>query len=201
MLLQDILTLAKTRLANLAVARNNEALVLFINLGISELYRRFNLSVKSETILMNSSLALYELKNPDVSLLVTVFDKYGRELAQTDVIDSEEWEYKIVNYRSFVVNKPFNGYLYALYKASPIMYRDVEDEVDLPDAMLDALLSYVAYMAHTTISTQSAALGRGQLDCDTHYSRFINACNELEMQGFKIPLNTETRAIYIKGYV
>ena len=201
MTIQDILLLAKARLGNLAVARNDETLILFINLGVGELYRRFNLAIRSETILTNTDLALYELKNPNVSLILAVFDRYGKELKQTDVLESNAWEYKIVNYRSFVLNKPFDGYLHALYKASPIVYKDVEDEVDLPDAMFDALLSYISYMGHSTVSTQSSALGRGQLDSDVHYTRFINACNELEMQGYKIPINTETTAISTKGFV
>ena len=104
MTIQDIITLAKVRLQNLAVTKNYDALILFINLGVGELYRRFNLSIKSETIPTNKDLALYEVKTPDISLLLTVFDKYGRELNQSDVVNSNEWEYKIVNYRSFVLN-------------------------------------------------------------------------------------------------
>ena len=72
-------------LNNLAVAKNDDALIKFIYLGVSELYRRFNLSIKSETILINENLTLYELRNPDVSLLLNVYDKLGRELKQTDV--------------------------------------------------------------------------------------------------------------------
>lgn len=201
MTIQDIITLAKVRLQNLAVTKNYDALILFINLGVGELYRRFNLSIKSETIPTNKDLALYEVKTPDISLLLTVFDKYGRELNQSDVVNSNEWEYKIVNYRSFVLNKPFDGYLYALYKASPVTYMDVEDEVDLPDAMMDALLAYISYMAHSTISSPSSMLSRGQADADIHFARFTSACNELEMQGYKVPLNAETRAIYMKGFI
>ena len=47
MLVQDILDLAKIKLGNLAISKNNNALIKMIYLGESELFRRFNLSIKS----------------------------------------------------------------------------------------------------------------------------------------------------------
>ena len=44
MLVQDILDLAKIKLGNLAISRNNSALIKMIYLGEAELFRRFNLS-------------------------------------------------------------------------------------------------------------------------------------------------------------
>lgn len=201
MIVKDILTMAKTRLSNLAIAKNDEALILFLNLGLGELYRRFNLAIKSEVVLTNPDLALYELRNKDVSLFLTLYDKHGNELHQTDILNSNEWDYKLVNYKSFTLKKPTNNTLYAIYKASPAELKDMEDEIDVPNAMIEALLSYVSYMGHSTVTTQTSVLSRGQSEADIHYDRFLAACNELEMQGYKIPLNTETLAINFKGFV
>ena len=61
---KDVMDMAKiSSLNNLAIAKNDDALVKFIYLGVSELYRRFNLSIKSETIPINENLNLYELRN------------------------------------------------------------------------------------------------------------------------------------------
>ena len=201
MLVQDILDLAKIKLGNLAISKNNNALIKMIYLGESELFRRFNLSIKSETIRINSNLSLYELRNNDVALLLSVYDREGVELKQSDVIDSRVWDYKIINYKSFILNKPSDGLLYAVYKASPIVLADPNDEIDLPDAMIDALLLYVAYMAHSTITSFDASKRGGMTESDLLYQKFIAACNELDMQGYKIPLNTETLSIRAKGYV
>ena len=202
MLVQDILDIAKIRLSNLAITKKDDVLIKAIYLGMSELFRRFNLSIKSETIRVNPDLALYELRNNDVSLLLSVYDRSGKELKQTDIIDSREWDYKIVNYRSFMLNKPQEGLLYAVYKASPIKIADYQDEIDLPDAMIDALILYIAYIAHGTISSFSSVNGKGGVaETDAFYQKFLAACNELEMQGFKIPLNTETLSVRVKGYV
>jgi len=57
MLVKDIVDLAKIKLQNLAVAKNDTALIKFTFLGVSELYRRFNLSIKSETLTINENLS------------------------------------------------------------------------------------------------------------------------------------------------
>ena len=182
-------------LNNLAIAKNDDALIKFIHLGVSELYRRFNLSIKSETVLINENLTLYELRNPDVSLLLNVYDKLGRELKQTDVFNSNDYDYKLLNFRSFLLKKPCNGVLFAVYKASPIIFKDSDDIIDLPDAMIGALLTYVAYVGHSTVNRDNIN------EASAYFQRFDLACRELEMQGYKVPLNSETLALQSKGFV
>lgn len=195
MKVQDVLDIAKYKLSNVVIAKNDTALIKFTYLGVSELYRRFNLSIKSETVLINPNLALYELRNPDVSLLLTLFNQSGRELKQTDVSNALDFDYKIINYKSFILNKPFNGLIYALYKASPIHFKDGDDIIDLPDAMFEALLVYVTYYCHSTVNTDNT--NESTMD----YQKFNAICLELENQGYKIPLNTETMAIRLKGFI
>ena len=196
MYVKDVMDMAKiSSLNNLAIAKNDDALIKFIYLGVSELYRRFNLSIKSETVLINENLNLYELRNPDVSLLLGVYDKLSRELKQTDVFNSNDYDYKLLNFRSFLLKKPFNGVLFAIYKASPIVFKDSDDIIDLPDAMIDALLTYVAYVGHSTINRDNIN------EASAYSQRFDLACRELEMQGYKVPLNSETLALQSKGFV
>ena len=98
MLVQDIVELAKIKLQNLTVSKNDSALIKFTFLGVSELFRRFNLSIKAETILVNENLAMYELRNSDVSMLLGIYDVTGRELTQTDIYNSQNYDYKMVNF-------------------------------------------------------------------------------------------------------
>ena len=192
----DIVEIAKfTFLNNLAISRNDKALIKFTHLGVSELYRRFNLSIKSETIITSSNLSLCELKNSDVSLLLSVYDRTGRELRQTDIMDSITYEFKILNYRSFMLKNPTDGLLYAIYKASPIPLENLEDRIDLPDAMIDALLTYVAYIGHSTINKDNIN------EASAYLQRFDIACRELEMQGYRIALSTESLALQAKGFI
>lgn len=196
MYVKDVMDMAKIRsLNNLAIAKNDDALIKFIYLGVSELYRRFNLSIKSETVIINENLTLYELRNPDVSLLLGIYDKLGRELKQTDIFNSNDYDYKLLNFRSFLLKKPFNGVLFAIYKASPIVFKDSDDIIDLPDAMMDALLTYVAYVGHSTINKDNIN------EASAYSQRFDIACRELEMQGYRINLSTESLSLQVKGYV
>ena len=196
MFVSDITEIAKvTFLNNLAISRNDTALMKFIYLGVSELYRRFNLSVKSETIITSDNLTVYELKNEDVNMLLSVYDRTGRELQQTDITDSLMFEYKLLNYKSFLLRHPSNGLLYAVYKASPKPLSDLTDRIELPDAMMDALLTYVAYVGHSTINKDNIN------EASAYSQRFDIACKELEMQGYRINLSTESLALQAKGYI
>ena len=195
MLVQDIVDLAKIKLQNLTVSKNDSALIKFTFLGVSELFRRFNLSIKAETILVNENLAMYELRNSDVSMLLGIYDITGRELTQTDIYNSQNYDYKMVNYKSFLLRKPFNGILYTVYKASPTVFKDMNEEIDLPDSMIDALLCYICYMSHTTINKNNVN------ESNVYQQRFDIACKELESQGYKIPLNSETLSLHTKGYI
>ena len=195
MTVSDILTLSKIRLHNLPVIKNEDALIHFIYLGVSELYRKFNLSIKSETIKTCKERSLYELRNDDVNLLLSVFYVDGRELRLSDVFGALTADYKILNYRSFLLTRPFEGTLYAMYKASPIVLKDANDIIDLPDAMIDCLLEYVAYMAHNTLNRDNMQ------EAVVHMQRFTTLCSELEMQGYKVNLSTETISMYTKGFI
>ena len=195
MKVKDIIKLVKIRLQNIRLSSDEEAMILLINMGVNELYNRFNLSIKSETITTSSDLALYELRNDDVQLILSVFNKFGTELRQSDVLDGVEYDYKIVNYKSFLLRRPFTGYLYAVYKASPVVLKDLEDAIDLPDIMMNVLLTYVAYMGHNTINKDD------QHEMINQFQAFTQMCQDLELQGYKIPLNTETVAIQARGFV
>ena len=85
--------------------------------------------------------------------------------------------------------------MFAIYKASPIVFKDSDDIIDLPDAMMDALLTYVAYVGHSTINKDNIN------EASAYSQRFDIACRELEMQGYRINLSTESLSLQVKGYV
>ena len=82
-----------------------------------------------------------------------------------------------------------------MYKASPVVLKDLEDAIDLPDIMMNVLLTYVAYMGHNTINKDD------QHEMINQFQAFTQMCQDLELQGYKIPLNTETVAIQARGFV
>lgn len=194
MIMKDVVDIAKmTSLVNLQVGRDDNVIIKLVGLGVSELYRRFNMSIKVEAVKTHPNLALYELRNSDVSLILSVYNSDNRELRQTDIIDGIR-DIKIINYRSFLLENPRDDLLFAVYKASAPRFTTLEDEIDLPDSMIDALLIYVGYLGHSTINTDNTN------ESTTYYRRFDAACTSLDYQGYRIPLNTETYNMALRGY-
>lgn len=194
-LVSEVMEMAKfSSLANLPVAKNETALIGFINLGVSELYRRFNLSIKVETIITNPDLALYELRNKDISLLLGVYNSRGEELRQTDVLNGSN-DYKIINFRSFLLQDPKDDLLFAVYKASSSKLTAITDKIDLPDSMMDALLTYIAYIGHSTINKDNIN------ESSAYARRFSDACDELDNQGYRISINNESISLRLRGYI
>lgn len=194
MIVQDVIDMVKLGfLTNLNVGSKDDTLIKFVHLGVSELYRRFNLSIKVETIITNPMLSLYELRSPDISLILSLYDSRGRELRQTDVLSGQH-DYKIMNFRSFLLERPKDETLFAVYKASSPSLTQSTDVIDLPDSMMDALLCYVAYLGHSTINKDNLN------EANMFFQRFELRCQDLDNQGYRIPLNTETLGVRLKGY-
>ena len=195
MIVQDVIDMVKvSSLANTLAGKKDDALIKFVNLGVSELFRRFNMSIKVETVLTDPNLALYELRSPDISLLLSIYDCNGKALRQTDVMGSH-YDYKIVNWRSFLLRQPKNEVLLAVYSASSPKLTEPTDILDIPDSMMDALLCYVAYMGQSTINKDNVN------EANIYYQRFEMKCQDLENQGYRIPLTSETVNVHLKGYV
>ena len=198
MLVKEAISLAKIRLKNLSASKNDDVLLTCLNLGMSDLYRRFNLSINSETILLSRDMAVYELRNDDVNMLLAVYDREGKELRQSDVLDSMDYDYKILNYRTFMMRHHKHNYVFAVYKANPIKLKDDNDEIELPDAMISPLITYIAsQIEHTTNVWER---GQVKMEASFHWQMYEKECQELINQGYLVPLNTETIAIQLKGF-
>ena len=199
MKVDEVMSICKIRLKNLSASKNDSTMLQLINLGISDLYRRFNLKLASETILVHTDMNVYELRNDDVSMLLYVYSREGRELRSSDVLDGLDYDYKIINYKTFMLRHLFDGYVYALYKGNPIKLIDNKDEIDLPDAMIPVLATYVcSQIEHTTNVWE-----RGQVKMEPSFynQMYEKECQDLINQGYLVPINTETVAIQMKGYI
>ena len=194
MTVKEFLELAQIRANHSVIFEHKDAMIHFLNMALGELYNRFNLSVKSETVVTTKDLALYELRSADVQLILSVYDKFGRELEQSDVRNSVSYDYKLINYRTILVRQPVETYLYVIYKASPIVLKDESDIILIPDAMINAMLIYFSYLANDTINRDN------KNEASMLIQLFEKQCQELINQGYQIPLNTETYSIHLKGY-
>ena len=135
------------------------------------------------------------------SVSQTKKDQHGNQLAFyipvrfiKNALARVAFDYKLVNYRSFLLKNPIVGHVYAMYKADSIKIQDENDVIDLPNSMTDALLNYVAYMSHSSINKE------GVSEADTWHRKFNASCVELDMKGYRVPLNTESLSVQDRGF-
>ena len=197
MTVKEVIEIAKHTVLSQISAKQNDTLIKYcIYLGLAELYRKFNLSIKSEVIQTVQEQNQYDMRNADLTQILAIYDKYGKQLQQAVTINDQDYDYKQLNYRSFLLRKPADGYLVVVYKASPPMIQSDDDVLDIPAEFLTALLDFVAYRCHTTLNKD------GQLqEANLHYQRFTVSCAELENAGYKVNLSTASLSVQSKGFI
>lgn len=198
----DIIKLVKVQLSNWNISRDESALYQYLNMGLSDLGEKFNLYWRIETIQVVPEQAVYQLKGEDVNLVIEVYDESGKQLVSSDVIDSRDWEYKLINYKTILINNPkrVDGLLYVLYKAAHIEVVDENDVLDIPNIFKEALMLYMMYLGTATIRSD-ASKDSGGWDTRNHFLQMYNSkCQELSTNGYKINIGIEGMPIYVKGY-
>ena len=208
---QDVIELARVRLTSLAVSKNEHVLIQFVNLGLVELYRRFDLLFKTEVVpllipeeqsdgsvkMVVPNNGIYTLQNTDVNMLLWLFDEEGKKVSQAEIYQSDKGGYKQLNYNSFILTEKFprEGSLTAFYRASPPRVQNVEEPLHIPDVMVEALVHFIAYMGNTTINKDNGA------EVTLSKQMFEGACADLVNKGYQNSLDVEPVSLLSKGYV
>ena len=198
----DIIKLVKVQLSKWNISRDESALYQYLNMGLSDLGEKFNLYWRIETVQIVPEQAVYQLKSEDVNLVTDIYDESGKQLVSSDVIDSRDWEYKLINYKTLLINNPkrVDGLLYVLYKAAHIEVVDENDVLDIPNIFKEVLMLYMMYLGTATIRSD-ASKDSGGWDTRNHFLQMYNAkCQELAMNGYKINIGIESMPIIAKGY-
>ena len=197
MKVKEMLALIANRLSNLSINTNTDIILPYLNMGVSELYKRYGLSIREEVIPTCTAKRLYELHNDDVLFLYSVYDSSGKEIPQLDTYDDRGLHYKQVNYRSFLLTESFEGMVYCIYKAAPERLEDENDEIDVPDPMLDVLENYVTYKVLSILNGDQL---HGQ---ETFSYRQITEqlMKDLDDQGYGAMAQTERFSLHRKGFV
>lgn len=197
-----ILNLLRNQLSNWNISRNDDALLAYINMGVIDLYEKFNFGIRSETVRIVPEQVVYNLKNDDVNLVLKVYNEDGQELNSSDVVDGISWDYKLINFKTIIINNPnkVDGLLYVLYKSSPVPIVDANDYIDLPDAFKEALMLYAMYLGTATIHSEASNEYRSWDTKSVFYQLYTSKCAELNSLGYKIPIDSEGMSILAKGY-
>lgn len=202
MKVSEVVSLAqKSELRALAVAKDPEAIIQFINLGLLRLYNIFPLKTEEHIIELVEGMSIYDLPDdfmyitgayespPEVKHLSGVYGDAprGADLNSLPLPINEANNPRSVNTVNFhQVQVPLTiqgAHVGLIYVQKPEWFTedDLDKEVPLPDHLIQPLLYFIAFKGHGALRVDGQ-----QSEGDVYYARFQRACDELKRQGTSI---------------
>ena len=175
--------------------KTDEVIINYINLGLIELFKRFNLKTSAEVIRTSPTTPFYTLRSEDINQVISVYDTNNKELITKRTTDDEKYDIAQINYNSFLITEPKDEELLFVYKAAPELVSSVNDEIQIPYAMLEALLHYIGYRAHGSVN------GEINAEQNTHYMRFDKSCALLLSEGYETDALNVSDSVSKRGFV
>lgn len=185
MTVRQVIDLAKaSELNGLGKASTDEVVVGYINLAMIELYKRFGLRNKEWIIELVDGVDIYTMP-ADFMWAVAAYgevDIRSTETVNQLPINEEDNPLSVntVSWNKLQVPVAVSGaYISVIYVASPDVYtvNGLEEVLDLPPQMLEALLAYVGYKGNSTIDSGV------QTEDNAWYIRFEASCNKIREYG------------------
>lgn len=204
MKLSELLTVAKfSELNTLAVADNDDAVLAFINLGVLELYNQFALQTEEYLIELQDGITIYDLPD-DFMYLVGAYEAPSQGSSSDSFQlpineDNNPLSVNTINYRQVQIPLSVTGgYIGIIYVQKPqkMTIDNLDDEVPVPDHMIQALLAFIGFKGHGGIRLNNESEG------DIYYLRFKQAIDDLRKRGTTIAaddLSMDTR-LALRGF-
>lgn len=187
MTIQNIIDMAKVgELQNIGVRNDVAAMVSFINMGLIELYKRFNINTNEVVITLGQNgdsinpytminSTTYQLPSDMLSIVAAYGEIPAYDMAVRELPINEENELASIN--TIAWNKiqvpitMLGNRVSIIYASMPPMYtvNDLNSNIELPMTLLDALLSYMGYKARVTLDDNV------QID-SVYWQRFETIC-------------------------
>jgi hypothetical protein len=178
MVVQEIINLARySELGNTALKQDNAAntatILSFINLGMLELYKRFALKTEEHIVALEEGTTIYNLPQ-NFMYPMSAYKEVSEHSEKTDeelpINDLDEPESIFFpNQREVQIPASVEGaYISIIYVAKPetVTADNLNEELDLPDVLIDCMLHFIGYRGHLGIR------GDGQSENNAHFARF-----------------------------
>lgn len=196
----EVIILAKAgvlRQLSSSIKDDTNVLIGFMNLGITEIYKRFVLKTEEALVTLRDGKTIYALDGTDsdvemndnfMYLIAAYGDNNEDDYSSDDLvlpINSEDDLYSInmVSYNQVQIPLITEGaYVSLIYAARPtkITTLTLDEELDMPDQFVKPLLEYIGYEAHAGMNDNV------NLESNVHYQRFETACNIVREYGVGI---------------
>ena len=192
MILQDVIDLARySELAGTAIKSNTAAIILFLNAGMTELYKRFPLSTNEHIVTLIEGTVSYPLPT-DYMYIVSAYEEVAENGINTlsEIPVNDDSSLKSIYFPNHKeVQIPYSetgAYISIIYVAKPVYYTsaDLAVELDLPETLINCLMHYIGYKAHLGIR------GDGQSENSAHFVRFERSCDKARDLGVAHPIDS-----------
>lgn len=193
MIVQDVIDLSKySELNSLAIKSDNNAIITLMNMGIMELYKRFPLAINEFIVDLEDNKIFYDLPSDFMYPL----EAYGevdensttKEAPELPINDTDEpFSIFFPNHTQVQIPVVASGeHISILYASKPprLTINDLNAELPIPDALIEALVYYIGFRAHTGIRSD------GQSENSMHWIRFDQSCKKARELGVAYPLDS-----------
>ena len=180
-----------------AIKDDDATLVAFINLGLIEIYKRFVLKTDEAVLNLVDGKTIYKLDgtDPNVTLgndpFMYLISAYGQDVNATDYtpedtiilpinVEDDINSINTITYNEVQIPLVTTGALISLiYASTPtkVTLDNLDQDLDIPDVFVEALLNYMGYRGHTSINET------GQSEDDLYYMKFEKSCNKVRELG------------------
>ena len=184
---QAIDLMAEAELKQLSVKTDKVAVRGFINSGILELYKRFNLWEAEAVITMVDGKLIYTLDGTDVDVAMDLsdheflmvegaFEETGEQMTLND--EKDAYGAATPKYNTLeIVEVVVGGLISVIYRAAPVFLTHEKAVIPLPPQFNEALFNYVGYRGHGSVK------GDIKSENNTHYMRFEASCERIKKEG------------------
>lgn len=188
MTLQEVISLLKkNELKQLKLKDDTDLVISFINLGLIELYKHFYIETKEYVITLQALKQEYEMPDDYMWLVGAYTEKdLGNGLTKPVELkinaDNDSWSVYTTAYNKVMIPVPIAGARVSLiYVKSPIKFTaaktDLVKVLPIPDSMIEPLVNYVAYKAHSSMTNSSDS------DDSMYLQRYENSIAKLNRFG------------------
>lgn len=197
--------LSKSELKQLALNEDKDAIMGYINMGIVELHKRFDLWEETAVVNMVSGVKKYVIDGSDANVLLentdhefvminSIFDKEDEKIEIN--LQKSDYVIKVPRYNVIKIGKPVDGDTLEInYKASPKFLTHEKQTIPLPPQYFEALFHYVGYRAHASVN------GDIKAENNTHYMRFEQSCKRIAIQGLQNDDSMQVFKLESRGFV
>lgn len=195
MTIQNIIDLAQNGpLKNVSVKSDVDSVIGYINLGLIELYKRFPMDTAEVILTLGSdgddsnpytmvSDTIYQMPD-DFMYLIAAYDELPEDSLRTssEIPINEEENVNSINTISWnkiqIPESVVGAHISLIYASSPVYFTsaDLSETVPLPMQMIEALLAYLGYQGHASVSV-------AENENNIHYQRFEASCAKVKELG------------------